>query len=213
MSDIGAVILVAGLSRRFRSEGGREISKLVALLNGKPLVRHAAEAALASRARPVVVVTGHAREAPEAALTGLPVAFANNADYATGLASSLNVVVAALLSGVAGAFILLGDMPGLEAATLDHLIDAFARRPEALAATPIYAGRRGNPALLSRALFAALARLDGDEGAQRVLAEVDPSRVVAVDVDSDGVSLDIDTPGELAAARNARIQKPPREIH
>jgi molybdenum cofactor cytidylyltransferase len=211
MPDIAAIILAAGRSQRFRAEGGREISKLVALLNGRPLVRHAAEAALASRARPVVVVTGHAREAVEAALEDLPVVFANNAGFAAGLASSLNVGVAALPSGIAGALILLGDMPGIEATTLDRLIAAFALRPDALAATPIRAGRRGNPALLSRALFAALARLDGDEGARRLLAEADPGRVLDVDVDSDAVALDIDTPDDLAAARSG-TQKPPREI-
>ncbi len=68
MAEIGAVVLAAGASTRFRVEGGAEPSKLVALLDGEPLVRRAVAAALASRARPVVVVTGHAREAVEAAL-------------------------------------------------------------------------------------------------------------------------------------------------
>jgi molybdenum cofactor cytidylyltransferase len=204
MSEIGAVVLAAGLSARFRAEGGREVSKLVALLDGKPLVRHVAEAALGSRARPVVVVTGHAREAVKAALAGLPVVFADNPDFATGLASSLKAGVAALPSDVAGALVLLGDMPGIDAATLGSLIGAFAARPDALAAAPVRAGRRGNPVVLSRALFPALARLDGDEGARRLLGEADPRRIVEVAVESDGVTLDIDTPGELAAARNLR---------
>ncbi len=202
MAEIGAVVLAAGRSARFRAEGGLEASKLVASLRGKPLVRYAAEAALGSCARPVVVVTGHAREAVEAALAGLPLVFAHNADFASGLASSLKVGVAALPSGVAGALILLGDMPGIEAVLLDRLIAAFAARPQALAAAPVYAGRRGNPALLSRALFPALARLTGDEGARRLIGEADPLGIVEVDVASDGVTLDIDTPGELAAARN-----------
>ncbi len=114
-----------------------------------------AEAALASRARPVVVVTGHAREAVEAALAGLPVLFVDNAEFATGVASSLKAGVAALPGEVAGALVLLGDMPAVEAATLDRLIDAFAARPLALAAAPVHAGRRGNPVLLSRALLPA----------------------------------------------------------
>ncbi len=204
MSEIGAVVLAAGRSSRFRAEGGAETSKLVALLGGKPLVRHVAEAALASRARPVVVVTGHAREAVEAALAGLPVAFAHNAQFASGLASSLHAGVAALPADVAGALVLLGDMPAIEAPWLDSLIDAFAARPSALAVAPVHAGRRGNPVLLSRALFAALARLEGDEGARRLLREADPSGIVELEVESDGVTLDIDTPGELAAARNLR---------
>ena len=74
-------------------------------VDGKPLVRHAVEAALASRARPVVVVTGYAREAVEAALTGLPVVFVDNADFASGLSSSLKIGVAALPNGVAGALV------------------------------------------------------------------------------------------------------------
>lgn len=204
MAEVGAVVLAAGRSSRFRAEGGAEVSKLVALLFGKPLVRHVAEAALASRARPVVVVTGHARDAVEAALTGLPIVFVHNAEFASGLASSLKAGVAALPGGVAGALVLLGDMPAIEAALLDRLIDAFAARPLAFAAAPVRAGRRGNPVLLSRALFPALARLEGDEGARRLLGEADPGGLVEVEVESDGVTLDIDTPGELAAARNLR---------
>ncbi|MGD0761948.1 MAG: nucleotidyltransferase family protein [Roseiarcus sp.] len=204
MSEIGAVILAAGRSARFRAEGGREISKLVALLDGKPLARHAAEAALASRARPVVVVTGFARGAVEAALAGLPLAFVDNPDFASGMASSLKAGVAALPADVAGALIVLGDMPRIEGATLDRLIEVFAARPLALAAAPVHAGRRGNPVLLSRALFPALARLDGEEGARRLLGEADPRDVVEAQVESDGVTFDIDTPGELAAARGLR---------
>ncbi len=204
MAEVGAVVLAAGRSQRFRAEGGLEETKLVAALDGKPLVRHAAEAALGSRARPVVVVTGHAREAVEAALAGLPVVFAHNADFASGLASSLRAGVAALPPSVAGALILLGDMPRIEAALVDSLVDAFAARPQALAAAPVRAGRRGNPVLLSRALFPALARLTGDEGARRLIGEADPLAIVEVEVAGDGVTLDVDTPGELAAARNLR---------
>ena len=46
-------------------------NKLLAEIGGKPLVRIAAEQALASRAKPVIVVTGHQRERVEAALAGL----------------------------------------------------------------------------------------------------------------------------------------------
>ncbi len=204
MLEIGAVILAAGRSARFRAEGGGEISKLAALLEGKPLARHAAEAALASRARPVVVVTGYARRAVEAALAGLPLAIVDNPDFAIGMASSLKAGVAALPADVAGALIVLGDMPRIEAATLDRLIEAFAARPLALAAAPVRAGRRGNPVLLSRALFPALARLEGDEGARRLLREADSLGIVEVEVEGDGVTLDIDTPSELAAARKLR---------
>jgi molybdenum cofactor cytidylyltransferase len=202
MAEVGAVVLAAGRSSRFRAAGGEEPSKLVAPLAGEPLVRHAARAALASRARPIVVVTGHAREQVETALAGLEVAFAHNPEFATGLASSLKTGIAALPEGVAGALVLLGDMPAVDPALLDRLIDAFASQPRALAAAPVQAGRRGNPVLLSRALFPEIARLAGDEGARRLLREADPQRILEVEVEGAAATLDVDTPEDLAAARN-----------
>lgn len=204
MAEIGAVVLAAGRSTRFAAGGGAEPSKLVALLGGEPLVRHAVGAALGSRARPVVIVIGHARESVEAALEGLGVAFAHNADYASGLASSLRTGISALPGNVAGALVLLGDMPAVDAAMLDRLIDAFAARPGALAAVPVHAGRRGNPVLLSRALFPVIGRLDGDEGARRLLREADPARIVELEANGEAVTLDVDTPEDLEAARGPR---------
>ena len=71
MTRVGAVILAAGQSSRFRAGGGPDLTKLVAKLDGKPVVRRVAEAALLAKARPVVVVTGYARESVEAAVAGL----------------------------------------------------------------------------------------------------------------------------------------------
>ncbi|MGN6573732.1 MAG: NTP transferase domain-containing protein, partial [Pseudolabrys sp.] len=67
---MAAVVLAAGRSTRMGA-----INKLIAEIGGKPLVRIAAEQALASHASPVIVVTGHEREKVEAALAGLPVKF------------------------------------------------------------------------------------------------------------------------------------------
>src|SRR5260370_34574939 len=101
MPDIAAILLAAGTSSRFREAGGGA-TKLVAPLAGKPLVRHAAEAALASRARPLIVVTGHERNAVEAALGGISARFAHNPVYAEGLASSLKAGIAARSPDAAG---------------------------------------------------------------------------------------------------------------
>jgi molybdenum cofactor cytidylyltransferase len=202
MASIAAIILAAGASSRFRAAGGGAASKLVAMLAGKPLVRHAAEAALASTARPVIVVTGCEAAAIEAALAGLPLRFAHNARFADGLASSLKVGIDALPATAAGALVLLGDMPAVKPALIDRLIWAFAAEPAALAATPMIEGRRGNPALLGRALFQAVGALEGDEGARRLLAGAPPGAIIAVASDA-GATLDVDTPQMLSAARQA----------
>ena len=197
-------MLAAGQSSRFRAAGGSAATKLVERLGDKPIVRMAAEAARASRARPVVVVTGHARAAVEAALAGLDVATVFNPHYATGLASSLGVGLSAMPADVWGALVLLGDMPWIEARLIDALIGAFLARDGALAAAPVRAGRRGNPALLGRGLFEAASRLKGDEGARRLIGSLKPGELVEVEAHDAGVAVDIDTPEDLAAARRSR---------
>ena len=164
MRRIGAVVLAAGRSSRFRAQGGSEETKLVAALNGEPIVRRVVRAALASRARPVVVVVGHARRAVEEAIAGLPATIVFNPEYASGIASSLGVGLAALPGDVDGSLVLLGDMPNIEAGLIDALIDAFLARPHARAAVPLQDGRRGNPVLLGRHLFEEAKRLDRRRG-------------------------------------------------
>ena len=78
MTRVGAIVLAAGQSSRFRAAGGPDLTKLVAKLDGKPIVRRVVEAALATKARPVVVVTGYARDSVEAAVADLDVSVAFN---------------------------------------------------------------------------------------------------------------------------------------
>ncbi len=207
MTRVGAVILAAGRSSRFRAEGGAEETKLVAKLDGKPVVRRVVEAALASRAGPVVVVVGHARCAVEAALAGLSARFALNPDFETGIASSLCVGLAATPADAEGAVVLLGDMPNVSARLIDDLVDAFEARPTARAIMPIKDGRRGNPILLARALFDEAMRLEGDEGARRLLAALPAGDVAEIAATSE-VCFDVDTPDDLVLARQGKKSGP-----
>ena len=204
MTRVGAVLLAAGQSARFRAAGGRGATKLVARIGDKPIVRMAAEAALASMARPVIIVTGHARASVEAALAGLDVEWAHNAEYSSGLASSLRVGLAAMSADVAGALVLLGDMPWIEPRLIDALVGAFLARETALAAAPTRKGQRGNPVLLGRGLFEAATRLQGDEGARRLIGSLGAGELIEVEAPDAGVVADIDTPRDLAAARRLR---------
>jgi len=201
MGEIAAILLAAGRSSRFRAAGGAEASKLIAEFRGRPIVRWVAEAALGSRARPVIVVAGHARGPVETALAGLPLTFVFNPDFATGIASSLKAGLFAAPNDAAGAIILLGDMPEIRSDTIDAILAAFEKNPAALAAAPTHGGRRGNPVLLGRALFARVKSLEGDEGARRLISAADPSRVVEIAFADASVTTDVDTPADLNAAR------------
>jgi molybdenum cofactor cytidylyltransferase len=204
MTRVGAIVLAAGQASRFRAGGGPDPTKLVARLEGKPIVRRVVEAALAAKARPVIAVTGYARESVEAAIADLEIGVAFNSRFASGLASSLSVGLIAMPRDVVGALVLLGDMPRVGAPLIDALIDAFLEREGALAAVPLREGRRGNPVLLGRGLFEAAMRLTGDEGARRLIGELDASKLVEVGAPDIGVSFDIDTLEDLAVARRFR---------
>lgn len=207
MTRVGAVVLAAGQSARFRAAGGSEATKLVAKLDGKPIVRIAAETALASSASPVVVVVGHARSSVEAALAGLNIGIAFNPTFASGLASSLRVGLSALPPDVVGAVVLLGDMPRVQARLIDALIDSFLSQEGALAAAPSLGCRRGNPVLLGRGLFEAAMRLTGDEGARRLIGALGASELVEIAVSDTGAIFDVDTPGDLATVRHLRANQ------
>ncbi|KQP42378.1 4-diphosphocytidyl-2C-methyl-D-erythritol kinase [Methylobacterium sp. Leaf104] len=193
MPELGLILLAAGRGTRFGAA-----PKLLQPLAGRPLVRHAAEAAIGSGLGPVVAVLGAHADRVGAALDGLDLVRIVNPAYAGGLATSLQAGLAALPAEVAGAIVLLGDMPRVTARHLTDLAEAFRRAdPAPSAVVPIHAGRRGNPVLLNLGLLApALAALSGDQGAGRLLAGRDDVLACAMDA---GVIQDVDTPDGLAA--------------
>jgi molybdenum cofactor cytidylyltransferase len=190
---VAAVILAAGESRRM---GGP--NKLAATIGGRPLVRIAAEAAIAGRVEPVIVVTGHEPAVVEAALAGLPVQTVHNPDYARGLSTSLRAGLGAVPPEADGVIVLLADMPEIDAAVIGRLIAAFDPDSARPVVVPTFAGRRGNPVLWPRRFFAELAAVEGDTGGRRLI-ESHPEAVTEVEI-GPAVAVDVDTPEALAAA-------------
>jgi molybdenum cofactor cytidylyltransferase len=190
--QVAAVVLAAGRSTRMGA-----VNKMIAEIGGKPLVRIAAEQALASKASPVIVVTGHQRDKVEAALKGLNVRFANNSEYAEGLGTSLRTGIAAVPAEADGAVILLGDMPQVDAPLIDKLIAAFDPEKGALVVVPTIEGRRGNPVIWARRFFPQLMAVTGDVGARHIIGDVAES-VAEVAVTDPAITVDIDTPDVLA---------------
>jgi molybdenum cofactor cytidylyltransferase len=185
------MILAAGRSTRM---GGP--NKLLAEIGGRPLVRIAAEQALASRARPVIVVTGHQRERVEQALEGLGVLLVHNPDFADGLSTSVKAGLAAVPDTVDGAIVCLGDMPQVTAGLIDRLIAAFDPERGALVVVPTIDGKRGNPVVWSRRFFPELMALEGDVGARNLIGRY-PEGVAEVALTDEAALIDVDTPEAL----------------
>jgi molybdenum cofactor cytidylyltransferase len=192
---VAAVVLAAGRSTRM---GGP--NKLLADIARRPLVRIAAEEALASRAKPVIVVTGHQREQVETALAGLPVQFVHNPDFADGLGTSVRAGIAAVPADADGAIVCLGDMPQVDAGLIDRLIAAFDPDQGALVVMPTFEGRRGNPVLWSRRFFPDLTAIEGDVGARHLIGRYSEA-VVEVPLEGKAALVDVDTPEALVGVR------------
>jgi molybdenum cofactor cytidylyltransferase len=188
---IAAVVLAAGRSTRM---GGP--NKLIAEIARRPLIRIAAEEAIASRAKPVIIVTGHQRGEVEKAVAGLPVEIVHNPHFVDGLGTSLKAGIAAVPADADGAIVCLGDMPQVDATLIDRLIAAFDPDRGALVIVPTFEGKRGNPVLWSRRFFPDLMAVEGDVGARHLIGRY-PEAVVEVPVDGNAAFLDVDTPEAL----------------
>jgi molybdenum cofactor cytidylyltransferase len=192
-ANVAAVVLAGGRGTRM---GGP--NKLLAEIDGTSLVRHAVEAALASRASRVVVVTGHAADAVSGALAGLPVEFVHNPLYTEGLSTSLRAGLVRLSPEVDAAFVVLADMPFTTAENLNRIVAAYAPDEGALIVVPTHQGKRGNPVLWSRRFFADLMAVSGDTGGRHLIG-AHADHVVEVEI-GPSVLLDLDTPEALAAS-------------
>lgn len=191
--DVAAIVLAAGRSSRM---GGP--NKMLATMDGVPLVRIAAVTALQSRASHVIVVTGHMHDQIAEALAGLDVELIDNPDFADGLSTSMRAGLAQIPDGCDAAIFLLGDMPFVTADDVDRLIEAYQPATGALIVLPTHNGKRGNPVLWSRRFFADLAEVHGDVGGRHLIGG-NPEAVVEVEL-GPVVGQDLDTPDALAKA-------------
>jgi molybdenum cofactor cytidylyltransferase len=190
MSDVAVIVLAAGRGTRFPSG-----PKLLASLNGRPLVCHVVEAAVTSSANPVIVITGHRAEEVEASLQGFPIQSIRNPAFADGLSTSLKIGFAALPPQAKAAVILLGDMPLIKASLIDALVKAWKARGGPAALIPTANGQRGNPVVLSRELEGLIEGLSGDTGAGPILRG--RPDLMECPVDDPAILQDVDTSDDL----------------
>jgi len=192
---IAALLLAAGQSSRMGS------NKLLAEIDGRPMAARTAQRLLSSRARPIVAVLGNEADRVDAALGKLPVERVRNPAYAEGLSTSLKAGLAALPDDIDGVIVCLGDMPLVAGRDLDRLIAAFNPLEGRAIVVPTRHGKRGNPVLWAKRFIPEMAELAGDVGAKHLIGE-HAELVCEVEMDSDGVLVDIDTPDALAALRD-----------
>lgn len=197
--SVSGIILAAGRGTRFTNG-----SKLVATLDGVAVIRRVALALAASRVVDLFIVVRPGDTATRDALGDGRWRCVENASFETGMASSVRKGIVALSPSASGALIALSDMPLIEAAFVDRLIEAFDVGDRKRIVFPQDAdGRQGHPVIWPRDLFDPLTQLTGDRGARDLLAHnrerCDPVRVAGA-----AAFADVDTVDDLEALISAR---------
>ncbi|MDE2490681.1 MAG: nucleotidyltransferase family protein, partial [Elusimicrobia bacterium] len=193
---VPGLVLAAGRGRRF-GEG----SKLLADVDGRPVLRHVVEAALAARLDPVVVVLGAGAEAGLLAIEGLDdprlrVVF--NPAWKSGKASTFETGLREVPADAPGVITLLGDMPRVKTWLIERVLSEFELSGKLC--FPIYDGPEGPvkgwPTAYPRELFGEIRRLVGDDTAMSAVRQ-HWSEAVKIPLDDASTQADIDTARDL----------------
>lgn len=147
-ASVGIVVLAAGQGRR---SGTNKL--MVQDKKGVPMFMRAVNAAIASNARPVFVVTGHEHDLLEEELDKLDVNVLYNPSYASGIKTSISMGLKSVPTSCEGAVLLPADMPYVGAAEINKLIAKFNPAVEKQICVLTNKGVKSNPILWSKALY------------------------------------------------------------
>ena len=190
MNNIALVLLAAGGSTRMGTP------KLLLPYQGQPLIRRAAETAIAAGCDPVVVVLGSRVEETRGALEGLDVVIVENTEWEQGMGTSIRAGISgAEILGCEGAILALADQPLVSAEVLRRLVEEHEETGRPIIASE-YAETVGVPAFFTREFFPKLMALLPSEGCKAViLAHLDQSiRITCPEAETD-----IDTPEDYTS--------------
>ena len=189
---IAAIVLAAGAGSRF---GG---GKLLAPLEGRPILQHVLERLEAAGLDEVVVVGGADADALQETVDRWGARLVVNPTPDAGLSSSLKVGIEAVSDEADAALITLGDQPLLPARAVRALLEAGARPGQPIV-VPVYGNDAGrNPVLLRREAFPLIAQTSGDRGLGPLL-DAHPELVDEIPVRVEGGNPDVDTREDLVA--------------
>lgn len=190
MNNTGIIILAAGNSTRFGS------AKQLLIYNNKTLLQHVIDEATATRAQPIVVVTGSHSEAVSASITSKTAEVIFNKDWKEGIASGIAAgvkKVMALNNKIENVIIAVCDQPFISSSLFKQLYQTRKDNPQHIAASA-YAGTIGTPVLFTQKYFDALMNLKGDEGARKIILA---HKEDVATVDFQKGNLDIDTKADF----------------
>ena len=195
VTNCGIVVLAAGASTRLGKP------KQLLPYQGKSLLQHVVDAAVNSKANPVIVVLGANADLVSTEIDKIKVHVIENSEWEEGMASSIRTGLNTLLkiSPVVDAVIfMVCDQPFVSAVVLDDLITTYLKTGKPIV-TCNYGEAIGSPTLFHKSLFAELMQLKGDAGARKIIQTHNDEVATVLFVKG---NIDIDTKEDYEASKN-----------
>jgi molybdenum cofactor cytidylyltransferase len=194
---VSAVVLAAGQSTRMGE------AKQLLRVGGRTVLERTLRSVRGAGVDEIVLVLGASAElirqkVPASLLNSLRIEI--NQEYGQGIANSLRAGLAAVSPQMNAAMIVLADQPFVRPETIRQIIEKY-RRCDAEIVIPFYKGKRGNPVLLDRSVFAEAMALEGDTGCRAIFGSHLQS-IFEISVNDEGVLLDIDSREEYEQLRD-----------
>jgi CTP:molybdopterin cytidylyltransferase MocA len=201
MPRVAALVLAAGAGRRFIAAGGVG-PKVLARIDGRPLVAHVLDLAAHAGLSPVIlVVAPDSHDIHSLVDDDADVRIVVNPDPTAGMATSVATGLDAFEDSdpdVEACVVLLADQPKLDPSVVSEVMAAALR--SGAPARARYSDGPGHPVVLPRAHWAALtgglrASVDVERGARDLLAGLGSIEIVI----PGPMPVDVDEPDDLRA--------------
>ncbi|MCK9414209.1 MAG: NTP transferase domain-containing protein [Prolixibacteraceae bacterium] len=186
--QVTAIVLAAGKSTRMGQQ------KLLMPFEGKSMIATVAGKIAGTGSSRTIVVTGSDRNKIEKELEAFPVLFVDNERYEEGMLTSVQAGVAAAGTETDGYLILLGDQPMVSKAVINRLIIVFQKGGKGLL-IPVFKGKRGHPVLIGSKYTDEIKTLNPEIGLRELFLN-HPDDILEIEVESEDVLKDIDTPDD-----------------
>jgi molybdenum cofactor cytidylyltransferase len=199
-SEIGAIVLAAGMSVRM------EQPKLLLPWGKGTIIEEVIHAVQASGIADIIVVTGAFHQQIAPLLASRPIKLAFNPHFEDGsMLHSLQVGLSALPNSVQAALVALGDQPTIDKDVIGSLLVEF-RSKQPCFLVPSFQGHRGHPWIFDRQYFDEIMSMQV-QATMRDFLNLHSKEITYLDVETDSILIDIDTPQDYQRLQNKAHKK------
>lgn len=186
MNLISALLLAAGKGKRMK-----RVKQLLPL-GERSMVEVSLKNLQSSRVDEIIIVLGFAADRILPLVKGKEkVRPVINPCFREGMSTSIHHGLKAIHPQAKGIIIALADQPFITSEIVNLLIERFSEGGKGIV-VPVYQGRRGHPVIMDRERYEReLLGLRGDVGGKEIV-ERHPEDVLAIEVSSSGIVVDID---------------------